>query len=415
MRIPKVPLVLAFLFAAGCGASKRLPPSQPLAELPIHVWAKKQKPLKQRERIRLADLRGSRNDFEGSLLARAAEGGSRNWVFSPGSANLALHLLVNGARGDSQEKLLKAMGYGGQKIDDVNLSAKELMREWHAASNRPVAVANSVWIKDGNTIKPAYQSSVEEHYGAVVKPFTTADHGKESINAWVSENTGGSIPTLINDLDEGVQAVLVNTISFRAMWRNPFEPNNTKDSKFTTADGEVIQVPTMHQTLKKGIYFENADYQALELGYEGEGFSMLLLLPRSGSPAALLRDWDRVRQDQFSQSQYIVDVALPRFTAESTHDLEPVLKDLGFGFIFDGADFSGLAVGLGVVSRAQQKCRIEVNEEGTKADSAVNADVMKSESREPLKASFIADRPFAYVVYGKGSLLFAGVCNDPRG
>lgn len=398
----------------GCGSGK-VASTQPLAELPIHAWAKKKKALEGKERIRLVDLRGARNDFEGDLLREAARDRNANWVFSPGSANFALHLLANGAQGNSQEQILKAMGYGGQKIEDVNLSAKDLMRELHAAGGRPVAVANSVWIKDGNTIKPGYRSSVEDYYGAAVKPFTTADQGQEAINTWVSENTGGSIPILIDELREDVQAVLVNTISFRAMWRNPFEPGKTKDAKFTTAGGEVIQVPTMHQTLKNGIYFESADYQALELGYEGEGFSMLLLLPRSGSPAALLRDWERVRQDRLNQLPYIVDVALPRFTAESTHDLEPVLKELGLGFVFDGADFSGLAAGLGAVSRAQQKCRIEVNEEGTKADSAVNADVLKSRPREPLKASFIADRPFAYVVYGHGSLLFAGVCNDPRG
>ena len=408
-----IPLLLGVL-AMGCGSGK-MAPTQPLAELPIHVWAKKQKAPEREDQLRLSEVSRLREGFEGKLLGAAATDSTSNWVFSPGSANLAMHLVANGAAGSSQKEFLEALGFGDLKIEDANLSARDLLRKLHAANGRPVAVANSVWIKDGNQIKPGYQATVEDFYGAAVNPFTTADQGKQAINAWVSENTGGSIPTLIDDLGEEVEAVLVNTISFRAKWLHPFEPTKTKDAKFTTAGGQEISVPTMHQSLKHAMYFEKPGYQALRLPYEGDGFSILLLLPKSGDPKDLLENWDQVLKDQMDWNDYEVEVALPRFTAESTHDLEPALRSLGFGFAFDGADFSGLASGLRAVSRVQQKCRIEVNEEGTKADSAVNADMVKSKPLEPLRASFIADRPFAYVVTGYGSILFAGVCNDPRG
>ena len=61
----------------------------------------------------------------------------------------------------------------------------------------------------------------------------------------------------------------------------PFDPNNTSDLPFTTADGEEITAPAMNNELKMK-YAEGKGWRGVDLPY-AEGFVMRLVLPDAGS------------------------------------------------------------------------------------------------------------------------------------
>ena len=82
-------------------------------------------------------------------------------------------------------------------------------------------------------------------------------------------------------IDQLTRLILTNAIYFNAAWKYPFSENSTSDDIFHLIDGMDITVPMMQQT-KSFRYTEGDDYQAVELPYDGQELSMVILLPKAG-------------------------------------------------------------------------------------------------------------------------------------
>jgi serpin B len=117
-----------------------------------------------------------------------------------------------------------------------------------------------------------------------------------------------------------------------------------------------------------------------------------------------------------------VRVKLPKFRAETSVDLIPILKQLGLTAPFGpNTDFGEHMFDEGVpvvVSQAIHKAVVEVDEEGTKA-AAATAILMEKNCaprvRPPPPSEIICDRPFRYhIVDGNRRLvLFSGAYTAP--
>jgi len=176
----------------------------------------------------------------------------------------------------------------------------------------------------------------------------------------------------------------------------------------------------MHQSGdKKFFYSGNGDYQVLGMPYAGSEVFMFVVLPkeRYGLEAVLKGlNGSTLRDIVKNRRTLDVDVSIPKFKAESTHDLKDHLQKMGVKEAFDKdkANLGGIAdvskEGQLYVSKAIQKAFIETNEEGSEAaaSTAMQAQVNMMAMPEPLV--FNADHPFIYtVVDGEGRVLFAGV------
>ena len=81
-------------------------------------------------------------------------------------------------------------------------------------------------------------------------------------------------------LDSLTRLVLVNAIYFNGAWASQFDPNLTSDAAFFSAPEMQVQVPMM--TRKHAFrYAEDEGLQILELPYNGDDLSMIVLLPRA--------------------------------------------------------------------------------------------------------------------------------------
>src|SRR5262249_16378020 len=138
-----------------------------------------------------ADLVAADNDFGFRLfqtLAQKADG--QNLFVSPPSIALALDMVYQGARGETQQGMAKTLGLKQRSAEDLNAANAALT----AALVEPdpkvqLTIANSLWLKPGFEINPDFTKANREFYGAEVGVGATAD----AINAWVRKQTHDKI------------------------------------------------------------------------------------------------------------------------------------------------------------------------------------------------------------------------------
>jgi serpin B len=255
---------------------------------------------------------------------------------------------------------------------------------------------------------------------------------RSAINRWVSEQTRDRIRDLLSPrvVDDRTRLVLVNAIHFAGRWERPFFAQDTHDEPFHLIDGETVRAPLMRRVLTVA-YLEQSDgVQAVELPYEGDRLSMLVLLParRDGLAALekklsaeMLRDCARAMRTRE------VRIVLPRFQiAGDTVDLRDALRKLGMVRALDRerADFSGIngrvppdAEALSI-SAVLHKSFVELDEQGTRAAAAAAVAIMTlgGPRNPPPIPDFRADHPFLFAIRDRreGAILFLGRVADPR-
>ena len=160
-------------------------------------------------------------------------------------------------------------------IAHAYLNRKETPYELHTA--------NALWIEKTFSLQDAFQAVVKEVYkgDAFSADFIKNTEGEiQRINKWVEDKTRGKITNsfpqgLLNSL---TRLVLTNTIYFKGKWKEPFKESRTENEDFWLSENQTKKVPTMKQTNYFN-YAQTENLQILEIPYEGEELSMLILLP----------------------------------------------------------------------------------------------------------------------------------------
>jgi len=275
----------------------------------------------------------------------------------------------------------------------------------------------------GFALLDSFVDTVTTSYGAGLRELdylANPEAARETINDWVSEQTAEKIQDLLpqGTIDEGTRLVLTNAIYFNAPWLTPFDPEDTTVEPFTLLGGETVDAQMMHLNESLGIAEWDGGI-AVDLPYNGEDLSMLLLVPDEGTfetfEASLSAEaFEGIVEDL---SWRPVRLGLPRFEFEFAASLVQPLLALGMTDAFNGerADFSGITGGRDlVISDVLHKAFIAVDEAGTEA-AAATAVVFRATGMpiEPIDVTI--DRPFLFVIRDRptGSVLFIGRVLDP--
>jgi serpin B len=334
-----------------------------------------------------------------------------NLFFSPASIEAALAMTAEGARGNTQEQF-DALGV-------INFQTLENSGGIFPDIGKSVTfeMANAIWVDQLFPILGSYQSAVTEKYGAEIRAADFAgqpDAERETVNRWVEAKTRDKIKDLLppGTVTPSTEMILVNAIYFKGDWKNAFNPKDTQAAPFRVSPEQPVSVSMMELRETRFKYGENEFFQSLELPYEGEEVSMLLLLPKDD---ALLNG---ISEEQFpAMRQTDVHAFLPKFKIESTFsNLKSTLAALGLTDAFDPAraDFSGISERPLFISDVVHKAFVEVNEEGTEAAAATGV-IMRVTSIGPPPKTFRADRPFTFLIRHNpsGKILFMGRVCDP--
>ena len=339
-----------------------------------------------------------------------------NAVSSPMSIGVAFSLSRAGASADTADVLDQIFAFPS----GIHRAANAVDLELAKASTTPntVEIANGLFTDDDFSPRPEFLETAALHYDATLQPLDTSNGelAADTINDWVSGNTRGLIPSIVDrQAVQNQQLMLVNTVYLKADWVDPFVADFTSDGTFTTDTGQHVTVPFMRDTdplIRRYVPMSGAD--AVELPYVGHDLAMWLIVPHEADgleavenslDAATLVELSRTTQES------LVDLTMPKWeqTLPPT-DLFEWMCPLG---LCAGAGFDGIAPSI-FISSALHGAKVVVAEKGTEA-AAVTQLSMESSAPPMPEVKIVADHPFLWAIVHRDTqaILFVGRLVNP--
>lgn len=365
------------------------------------------------------------------------EHADQNSLYSPLSLEMALGLLSEGSDGATREQILEFLG-----TEDYSEIAKAVMTyadsitttkevnndeglevpldDMYGGYNTALQIANSLWVGKEYSLQGTYLGVAHDSYDAesasvdFTDPFKTC----EIINAWCEEKTNGLIQNMLNpdSVDPMLALILCNSVYFESAW---MEPWGVHEGEFTNGDGEVVTVDDMlFQTLNT--YYETENAVAFGKRYIS-GATFIGILPDEGKSLADIDLSDLLSSKTY---EYDVHVSMPKLNYDFTCEgLIEILQGLGVVDAFTPEALLTKLVNESddlSVSEVLQKCKIELDENGTKAAAvtmiSAKDNAIMMEEPTPVKEVHL-NRPFYYMIIDENvnQVLFIGAVNVVEG
>ncbi len=366
----------------------------------------------------------SDNEFGLKLFKKINEtAGDKNIFISPLSISMALGMTLNGADGATQEAMRQTLELSGLTMEEINESYRQLIDLLTQLDPKvQFQIANSIWYRDDfQQPETEFLDRCDEYFNALVTELNFSDPNAPAIiNDWVDENTNGKIKEIIKIISADDVMFLINAIYFKGCWTYQFDEDLTQDDLFILPDGSETTCQMMaHKALHK--YFVNDRFQAVDLSYGDEAFSMTIFLPnRENGLEALIATLEPDSLEHWLShfSNRSVDIYLPRFKLHYDLTLNDALTALGMGIAFssEAANFSKMYQDVRIwIDRVKHKTFVEVNEEGTEAAAVTSVHMAGTTSGDPQDPLFQANRPFLFMIRENYSqtILFIGKIVDP--
>ena len=338
--------------------------------------------------------------FQNTLKAAKA---GENVLVSPMSAWTVLCMVEAGAFGETKQQMQEVLAI---TEGDYLTYAKKFTFLLPEQDECKVHMANGIWYKNVPDLH------VSDYFLQYNKTFFDAaaykapfdDSTLQSINNWVSENTDGMIPGILEEIKPEDVIYLVNALSFDAKWSRIYNETDIWKDTFTTETGEETPVTMMHSD--ETMYLEDENTTGF-IKYYGDGqYAFVALLPKEGMSVAEYAESltaESLRSLLNNKTKTKVKTAMPKFSVEYGFNMDEILMQMGMtdAFSESEADFTKMATsdaGNIYVGSADQKCFIAVDEYGTKAGAATAVAMQnKSMSIEKTK-EVILNRPFVYLI-----------------
>jgi serpin B len=346
-----------------------------------------------------------------------------NLFISPLSIAMALGMTYNGAGGETQAAMQQALELEGMSIQQINEAYRDLIDLLFELD--PLVqfdLANSIWYRHDITFEQAFFDINRAYFDATVEAL---DFGLPSaantINAWVRENTGDKIEEIVaSPIPSHVVMYLINAIYFKGTWTYQFDKDLTQDAPFTLLTGNERTVEMMSHAEEADLAYVTTDsFDAIDLPYGGQAFTMTVLLPREGIDVdAVVDELDSGSWNSWMSglAETSAKVSMPKFTLEYEIELNDVLSALGMEMAFTpgAANFSKMRPANDLyISKVMHKTFVDVYEEGTEAAAATSVEIGLTCACGPFE--FRVDRPYLFAIREKysGTIIFMGKIVDP--
>ena len=337
-------------------------------------------------------------------------------LVSPASLAAALAFLDLAADDGMHRALTKALGFTPGTAETplavLRTSAGDLANA--APDKSPVVFADAVFVDPAGKVRPA---ALDQFKTAGVEAYE-AELGKQAgvdaVNAWVSRQTRGLIPTILSKPIENPVLVLLNALHFKDAWDEPFGATATAAQPFHLVGGGTATVKMMRHLAGYEVR-ENRRFIAVSLPYKNPGYS-LIAVTTTGAPAPLaefapVADW--LAGSGFDDVGE-VSLSLPKFAASLSTDLLGPMNKLGLTEGYSRTAFASLSENPITISGILQRTVITVDEAGTEA-AATTAILMPGAARRDKILEVVFDKPFLFALLDKrhGLILMAGYIGNP--
>ena len=338
-------------------------------------------------------------------LFRAMEKPGENIVASPLSIIYALAMLNNGATGETKAQLESLFECDAEALTAALAAyAKTLPNRY---GEGVVRLADAMWVRKGEPIAPEFIRLNRDQLGAEVFERDFGPAALQELNAWVSKQTDGMIPSILSELPPEAILVLLNALLFKCNWLEGY--TDTAQKPFRAANGETKSVDMLRST--ETVYLHDDSAVGFLKPFEGH-YAFAVVVPNEGvTPAAYLAGLDgaSLRSLLRGEKYDAVYTFMPKFKQTFESNLMSVFPKVGLTNL---KNLGGISPGA-FVSDAIHKAVIDVNEDGVSA-AAVTAIVVGKTAvpTQPQKiATVIADRPYIYMIVDTNTNLplFIGV------
>jgi serpin B len=364
------------------------------------------------------------NQFALRLYSSIRNHNEGNIFYSPYSIFVALAMTYEGARGQTANEIHSVFHFPRNNAvlrSSLATNYNELNRQ---DASYLIRIANALWVQQDHPLLQEYTSIIRRYYigkASNVDFKTATEQTRETINGWIEQETNNKIKALLppGSLNPLTRLVLTNAIYFTGTWVRQFYQSATIERDFMISGKRTVKVPMMSRIGDKAVFNYNEDesVQILEMKYEGENLSMLVLLPKNGNLTSLedTLTLEELNQWRNGLTQQRVNVYIPKFSFTGKFSLRSSLEEMGMPTAFTpSADFSGMdGTRYLSIQDVIHQAFIDVNEKGTEATAATAVTMtMKSVTRTPV---FLANHPFIFVIQdrGTGTILFLGRVIDP--
>ncbi|MEO0185961.1 MAG: serpin family protein [candidate division WOR-3 bacterium] len=366
------------------------------------------------------------NYFCFNLYKNLSEKETGNIFYSPFSITMAMAMLFEGAKEWVAEEIQDVFRFSSDSKtrQEAFLSLYQQLNKKNAKYK--LSIANALWVQKDYAVLQTYLKTIEKYYDGYARNVDfigATEQTRQTINKWVEEKTNDKIKDLFppGSLNPNSRLVITNAIYFKGKWVKQFDKSLTMEEDFWVTEARSIRVPMMKRIDPEAVYnyAQTEDMQLLELPYEGDDLSMIIILPRRHDLKTIE---DRLNSDKFEEwkrllSETRVEVFLPRFTFKTKYNLTVNLSELGMPNAFSAhCDFSGIDGTRNLyVQSVVHQAFVDVNEEGTEAAAATGV-VVGITSVGPQIPVFRADHPFIFVIQEKdtGNILFIGKVVEPK-
>ena len=390
-------LSLSLGLLSGCGPAAPAVQAQELTAQPVSVQPAGSPAVDQ-----------ALTSFGLSLLQSAREAESGPVLLSPLSAALALSMAANGADGDTLAQFETVLG-GGVTLDELNAACAQLLSDYgDLDGSTECLIANSLWTDPEGMIREDFIGKCQGIFDAqVFSQDLSAPSVVPAVNSWVSEHTNKMIPSILSKpFNENAALLLVNALYLKNTWETEFDPNNTYLRGFYHQGSDKESMDFLNAGFVTFPYLQSETAQGAVLPYDDGRLAFFALMPEEGTE---LEGWlNSLDGDAFTQllesrrDTEFLTLALPKFEAEWSGQLQDILSALGLDLAFDDtglADFSLLGDNPNgyFLSQVIHAAKIEVNEQGTEAAAATVVEAVGGSAAPPeTGVTLIFDRPFLY-------------------
>lgn len=325
-----------------------------------------------------------------------------NCVLSPWSLHATLGLLGLGARGSTSAALAALLGADAKHLAGALHAGRQALATASTDAAR-VRRGEAAWGRAPLAFQRRWQMAAAKALDmrATALDFA-APEALATVNGWAARATDGAIPTLLEQFPADAAFILTSAIHFAGKWATPFDPAETAPAPFHMLNGGTADAPMMRAE-RTVLYGQSGPGHAVVLPYAGNRIALLLATARQTEDSAAFLDKLRatgaigwLRGVAFAPTGPM-ELRLPRFGFVSGGDRLPAINALGRApALGRGADLTGITGKRVALDAIIHRASIRVDEQGTVAAAATAAIASRSFVRDA--ASFIADRPFAFVL-----------------
>ncbi len=344
----------------------------------------------------------------------------RNRIFSPLCVFHALAVMADLAVGNTQEEILSVLGV--PDMESARESVSRLYRSEFMQGSAEVRPSAMLWFDEQVKLnQPKMEEIAKTMYAGVCKGPMMDPAYQTAIASWLNEATGGHLPDKSRQMkiDADTMLVLLTTLYYRDFWDKEFDAGRTKDGVFHTMDGDVI-TPFMHASRWINVWIEES-FTALPLEFMG-GNALWLVLPKEGlSPEDLLKNgfFAAFPPDRRKRERRDVRTVIPKFDVFQELSIIDSLRDLGVKQVFTDdsqTPYTTVDEHSIKVDRVKHGARMKIDERGCEGSAYIlMAACAGGIPHDPPPMDFILDRPFLFVLMGKGKLpLFVGIVHNPQ-